>query len=494
MDEIKVLARLGGGDVSQSNIRSLTEFKNGKELTLYKNSIKRLYTDDLAASEDLYGTNPNDVRYKMLKVRVKKKLYNNLFFVDYDQLKISRMHRAEIECIKLLHHAHVLLRVFELDLVLQNVLKIKKIAEKYEFSNMMIYATELELNCYMEKGSFRDFRNCKKSLDALLRVKYLEREAQTIYQSLKLDGKKSVKLRRNQILNFNKSLDKLYKLYTRAGSFEAFNSYYRASIMYNEMVGNFDAIVDLTIDSEQKVAEGHINPFRFNRAFNKFELVYSHLRAKKLESGIKYASEYIDEFVEYTPNWYAFLENYFLLALHSGKFELASMLIFRAFSSSNINKLPASAQERWNLYEAYCLLMSNKEHESLAKKNPFLLSLPEYSKDKQGFNVAILILQFVYYLQKRDTEALLYRIESLKKYMLTHLKDNFSLRSKTFLRMLILIVTEDYDVVSCRKKGEKLYQKLTDTPTPGDAFAEIEIVPYEHLWIHILDTLQTHYE
>lgn len=494
MKEINVLTKLSQGGLLQTQIRGFTEFKQGKELKLFKNSSGKYYPDDFTASQDLYNADPNDVRYKMLKVRVKRKLYNSLFFLDYDQLRINSIHRAELECLKLLHHAHVLLRVYELDLTLQNIAKVKKIASKYEFINILIYAVEIELNCYTENGNFREYKACKKLLDSLIKTKFYEREALSIYQSIKLDAKRAVRLRKDQLISNNKNAFRLQKMYLKANTFEAFNSYYKGSIIYYEMVGNFDAIVDLTVDAEKKVEEGIINPLRFNRAFNKFELVYSHLRAKKLESGIKYAADYIDKFTEFTPNWYAFLENYVLLALHSEKYELATSLMSKAFSSSNINKLPAAAQERWNLYEAYCLLMSNKEHESLAKKNPFLLSLPEYSKDKQGFNVAILILQFVYYLQKRDTEALLYRIESLKKYMLTHLKDNFSLRSKTFLRMLILIVTEDYDVVSCRKKGEKLYQKLMDTPTPGDAFAEIEIVPYEHLWMHILDTLQAHYE
>ncbi|TPE43303.1 hypothetical protein [Pontibacter mangrovi] len=490
MQEIIALAKFSDQSSFEAGIRSVLEFKKGKEFRMYKGSLDSTYTDDVIAAKALYGAGPNDARYKMLKLRLKKKLYSNLFFVDYDQLKISRVYQAEFECIKMLYHAHFLSRQYELHLVLQLASKIKRLAGKYEFISLLIDATELELNCYAENGNFKEFKNSRKSLEALLKIKYYEREAQTLYQSIKLDAKKAIKLRRTQLLNINQRLDRLQKLYTKAGSFESFNSYYKASIIYNELMGNFEAIVELTIDAEKKAAEGGINSNRFNSAFNKFELVYSHLRAKKLESGIKYASEYLDGFTEYTPNWYAFLENYFLLALHSKKYELASTLINRALVSSTISKLPASARERWNLYEAYFLLLYRNENMNFAQRNPFLLSLPEYSKDKQGFNVAILILQFVYYLHKQDKEALLYRIESLKKYILTHLKDSFSLRSKIFLKLLILIVTEDFDVTACRKKGNKLYHKLLETPTPGDAYAEIEIVPYEHLWEYILDTLQ----
>lgn len=289
-------------------------------------------------------------------------------------------------------------------------------------------------------------------------------------------------------------MKRLYDIYCMIDSFEAFNAYYRASLIYNEMLGNFEAIVDLTIESENKIKSGKINTFRFNRLFNKFELIYSHLRARKLNSGLHYASEYLHELKENTPNWYAYLENYFLLAVHSAKYELASSILQRVQNSSNYLKLSAAAKERWSLYEAYNLLLSETDGACLSGKNPFLIYLPEYSKDKQGFNVAILILQFVYFLKKKETEALLYRIESLKKYILTHLKDSFSLRSKTFLRLLILTVTEDFDADSSRKKGQKLYHRLSEAPTPGDAYAEIEIVPYEHLWEHILVILENEYK
>ena len=74
------------------------------------------------------------------------------------------------------------------------------------------------------------------------------------------------------------------------------------------------------------------------------------------------------------------------------------------------------------------------------------------------------------------------------------MKDAFSLRSKLFLKLLILAVTEDFDAESIKKKGKRHIEKLTDTPTPGDAFAEIEIVPYEHLWELILSMLQKRHE
>lgn len=220
-------------------------------------------------------------------------------------------------------------------------------------------------------------------------------------------------------------------------------------------------------------------------------LVYAHLRARKLEQGLLYAEEYLKDFNERYINWFAYMENYFLLAIHSRKYKLAHLLISKVYDNSAYTKISNVAKERWGLYNAYLQLYYTREVPVNAGTNFFDITFsPEYSKDKQGFNVAILILQFILFLKKDNRELLLYKIESLKKYIETHLKDTFSLRSKTFLKLLILVVTEDFDAAACKARGSKLYTKLIETPPPGDAFAEIEIVPYEHLWELIISILE----
>ncbi|WP_266205115.1 hypothetical protein [Pontibacter kalidii] len=490
MDELKSLAKIA---VESNNSKQmLPNFnKSSKEGMFYNNLMQDNYIDDAVASMDLYGSSPNDVKYKMLKVRLKKKLYNSLFF--YDKHKLKKAHQKEQECLHLLHHAHLLLRLKEPVLVLSIAAKVKKIAIQYEYINFVIAALELEMDCYSKTGSINSFLQAKQELEKFLNIKKYEREAVTFLQLLKVKYSKSIKHRRAYLSSITDDVDNMYRLWKAAKSFEAFNAYYKASIIFHEMVGDFSAIIDLTVSSEDKLASGEVNSLRFDSNYNKFILVYAHFRAKQLLEGLQYASKFHSDFEENTPNWFAYTENYFLIALHAKEYELAGHLLHKVFSNPHLKRRPAFARERWTLFQAYYNLVGEFfNHEDTV--NPFFLSLPVYSKDKQGYNVAILILQFIYFLQKKETEALLYRIESLKKYILTHLRDTFSLRSKTFLKLLILIVTEDYDVVACKKKGQKLYQKLIETPIPGDAYAEIEIVPYEHLWEHILDRLEIHYK
>ncbi|MCX2740768.1 hypothetical protein [Pontibacter anaerobius] len=466
--------------------------KDSKEYKLISLIYSGVPINDEWAAKQLYSASASDFRYKMLKHRVKTKLYDLLLLYEYEDNETNLVYIKEQQCQQILLKSNVLFRNHKFLLAAGLANKALTISDEYSFTNQKILAYEIILASLAFTGKQNTYETHLKSYNDLLLRKLAEREAQNIYQSVRVSIFKSVKKRKHIVASLNSKVEDVRQLWNRAGTYEAFNSFYKLSMLYYELVGDFDRTLQLTIDSEKLIEDGLVNQYRFDSLYNKFILVYAHLRLKKYNSGLEYAKDYIKLFDEKSINWFSFQENFFLLAVHSKNYDLAEVLLHQVFNNSFIEKISVSAKERWRIYKAYQVMLN---HEVTTNSiNPFLLSLPEYSKDKQGFNVAILILQFIYYLQKQDSEALLYRIESLKKYILTHLKDAFSLRSKIFLKLLILIVTEDYDVTACRRKGHKLYQKLLETPTPGDAFAEIEIVPYEHLWEHILSTLENKYQ
>src|SRR5688572_7943637 len=63
---------------------------------------------DIEAAAAMYNSEPDDPRMKMLKSRLRRKLFNHLFFLDFTDPKIKPANRYEIECLNNLHHARVL--------------------------------------------------------------------------------------------------------------------------------------------------------------------------------------------------------------------------------------------------------------------------------------------------------------------------------------------------------------------------------------------------
>lgn len=490
MDELKVLAKLVTSSKRISNYLP-NEKKESKEGTFLANLRNNNYADDTQAAFDLYQAQPDDVRYKMLKHRLRKKLYNRLLFMEYPKLRAGSFTHKENECFQLLHHVNILLSQHNYSIVLSLTSKILIVSEEYDLTNITIAALELRLRVYSEQGLLKQFNETEAILTIKLNQKVYERKSVSLFQFIKTLFNKSIKARKVYLPNLPNDIDKLHRFWKAAGTFDSFNSFYKVSILYYESIGEFSKIADLTVMSERLVNEGEVNIRRFDSNFNKFILVYAHLLARKLEEGMLYAEEYLKNFNERLLNWFAYMENYFLLAIHSRRYKLAHHLISKVFHNGSYARTSNAAKERWGLYSAYLQLYYTESIPVKPGTGFFDATFsPEYSKDKQGYNVAILILQFIIFLKKGDKELLLYKIESLKKYIDTHLKDAFSLRSKTFLKLLILTVTEDFNAEICKTNGEKLYQKLVQTPPPGDAYAEIEIIPYEHLWELILSILE----
>ena len=490
MEELTKLSKIVSSCTNFSLSFSKDSKLHSKEERFIKNIEEGVYKSDADAAADLYDSDPNDVRYKMLKHRVKSRLYNSLNFIDPNKSGFGEVRRKELECNNLLYQANALRLKYEFGLVTSLANKALVIARELDFTDLEVSALELLNLSYSELGISKKFFLVKEELKTVLLHFVKEREAVSIFQDVTVQLRKSIKTRRAFLPKLPDLINQLEKLWLDSGTFSAFDAYYKTFIWYHELEGNFTKIIDITVNSVKLVEDNKVNAYRFDLMYNNYIMVYAHLRAKDFSNGLRYAEKNLSLYNASSLNWFAYMENYFLLAVHAKHYELGNLLLQQVFDNLSFGSIPTTARERWMLYQAYFrLIYPQATVTGNEAKNPYLLSLPEYSKDKLGFNVAILTLQFIYLLEKGDSEALLYRIESLKKYVSTHLKDVFSLRSKLFLKLLMLAVTEDYDAEQSRKKGENLYKRLMATPAPGDAYAEIEIVPYEHLWDLIIQIL-----
>ncbi len=466
--------------------------ENSKENLLVAGVRSGKYSVDSDAALDLYGTNnANDVRYKMLKHRLKKKLFKFLFLFDFSKTKLRSFIIYEQECLQYLYQAGILIRQTEYEISNKLLNKAIAISKKYDFTKITVAVLDFKLTIEVEEGNLNNYKKIKEEFDYYNQKLTYETEAKGLYQTFKVNINKSVNTRKDFLPHIPGLLQRLEELWLLARSFDTFEHFYRVTIWYNELIGDFEKIIQFTKQIEVWSQQGLINEYRDEPQFQKFILVYAHLRAKLYDVGISYAIEYKESFDPNFPNWFSFMENYLLLTAHAKKYELAQQLIIEVHENRAFQKITKTARERWALYKAYLIFLNPTDVLSgTFNFQSFASTVPEYSKDKQGFNVAIIILQFMYFLRKGDSEALLYRIESLKKYILAHLKDSFSSRSKLFLKLLILTVVEHFDVEECLAKGDKYYQKLLEISPPGDAYAEIEIIPYEHLWEHVLEILK----
>ena len=202
------------------------------------------------------------------------------------------------------------------------------------------------------------------------------------------------------------------------------------------------------------------------------------------------AQEGIHLFESTSSNWFFFQEYHLLLALHRKKYDYAQQLLQTVLQNPAMVKLRPVALERWELYRGYVDFVAPPTAPAIpTPPAQWSLILPEYSRDKSGQNVAILVLQLLHYLRQHNLDEALVRLERLRKYQQRHLRGDSAQRSRLFLRLLRSLTDTDFDAAKARKRGQATLETLTHAPPPGDAFGEIEIIPYEHLWELVLHQL-----
>ena len=180
------------------------------------------------------------------------------------------------------------------------------------------------------------------------------------------------------------------------------------------------------------------------------------------------------------------------------KYDYALSILSTATQHKRFDKLDKSFKEPWLIKEAYLnfLIKLNKVDPSPYKLRSFkigrfLNEVPTFSKDKRGYNIAIIIIQLLFFLLDRKFSKFIDRIDALNQYSYRYLRNDDTLRSNCFIKMMLKIPDTNFHPVAVKRHTEQLYKKLNATkPDIREQSTNIEIIPYETLWEMVLELLE----
>jgi len=496
MEEIANLARIV--TLRRSGQRPLLDLdatRLGKEERLMQEVAANPKLTAIQLTKLLYGTNTtgNQAAMRQLRARVQDKLLNHLFFLDHSDPRFLVSRRYEVECLDLLHKCTILYLEGEYSLNERLLRRCIRLAAQGEFTVYEEQAVQKLRIIYASQRQQAKYDEMTNRLPELRRILEIEQEAEQIRLSVLIGMEQAVSKRQAVKGMIPQYLDRLEELYRQAPTFTTFSARYRVRLTSAGLAGHYDEIIRDTQEATELLAQGLINDRRFDQRFNQFMNVYAHLRNRQPMEGLKLAKEFAQTIHPTSSNWFYFYEHYLLLALHAREYERALVLLHTAQKNPSYGKQRQAALERWELLAAYTELMLPFERMSVKRRSQIAvfaaLTVPEYSRDKLGFNVAILVFQLVHYLQQRLLEPVLSRLERLRKYQQRHLRDAATLRSRTLLRLLLLLPEANFDPLLLQQRGKPQMAILKKAPLVGEADSEVEIIPYEDLWQLVLDIL-----
>ncbi len=450
----------------------------------------------LQLTKSLYGANSvnNQAAMRQLRARVQDKLLNHLFFLDHSDPRLLVSRRYEVECLNLLHKATILYMEGEYSLSERLLRRCARSAALGDFTMYEEQAAQKLQFIYAEQRQRSKYEKIEQELAVLRQTLSYEQEAERIFFQVQLGIEEAVAKRQQILAQMPSYLQRLEELHRLAPTYTTFQALYRVRLAYASLAGRYEDIIRETEEAAARLEKGELNARRFDQRFNNFMNVYAYLRGRRPKEGLKLAEKFAETIHPTSSNWFYFHEHYLLLALHAGEYEQAVQLLHQVHKNPSYGKLRTAAMERWELLEAYTELVLPPEQVSVKRRNQLAvfaaLTVPEYSRDKRGYNVAILVFQLVHYLQQRLLEPVLVRLERLRKYQQRHLRDAATLRSRTFLRLLLLLPEAEFDPAQLDVRGKGLLHTLREAIFTREADAEVEIIPYEDLWALIMNILR----
>lgn len=188
---------------------------------------------------------------------------------------------------------------------------------------------------------------------------------------------------------------------------------------------------------------------------------------------------------EGSHNWIITKQYEVVMYFHQGKIREAGQII-RSMRKDYANEIK-NFRETWLIYEAYAALL-NGEKVRLGK---FLNDVPQFSKDKRGMNINMLIIQVLVLLQRRKYGDLIDRMAALERYSYRYLKKDDTFRSNCFIHILLKLEKGDFNLIAVRRHAAKYLKALQSVPVEkSKQDIDVEVVPYELLWEKVVEILK----
>ncbi|TAK33812.1 MAG: hypothetical protein EPO28_16865 [Saprospiraceae bacterium] len=457
----------------------------------------KLNTDEEAAAY-LFGGKFD--QYLNFKNSFKRRLVNSVFFIDLKQPEFNEAQMAYVNCWKNMAAVKLLQGRAAKHAATDLAKKTIGPAIKYELTEVVLEMARILKSYYgpfdgdRKKWDYYDqlAKDSAETLTAILK-------AESMYEELVIPYVKSRSSKPwigEQAKKFLRELEPLAHKYP----------VYRLQLYYHLIARIERASVHDYKGTEEvcrraiQFFEGKSSTPKIGVAVFCHTLVVCLTMTGKYEEAERVAQKASNLVEEGTTNWFKGKEQHLVLKFYQRDYTGAFDIFKKVTGHQSFPLLAGIEQESWKLYEGYIHLLAKagkiqlqeNEKSSSFRLAKFLNDVPEFSKDKRGMNVPVLIIHalFLLYLHRHDEGY--DRILALEKYASRHLKEgDDTFRTWCFLQALLQIKKADFRRKEAQSGAEEWLRRMGAVPVMlSDEPHEVEAIPYEHLWEMAMEALE----
>ena len=501
MDELREMSRV----VSKNKIKQIPtldrKYAEDRVYDFYERILNDQFRDDKEAAA-FYFNVEGSTQYRKLKTKLRTRLQNTLFFIDTNNAKFSNAQQAFYQCqkdltvIKLLQGRNAGKAAY---------IQCKRTlaqAKKFEFVEIVVELLKFLRGHYaLNSGDFKAYKNICRELTRYEEIKLHEDRANAYYQDISLHLDKKIGADRESLRRAYVYLNELEEVGKKIKTFNLHMLKYWLELL----VLSTENRLDLLLKSCSKAIRFFNAKPNFSKHFMGVFYYYKLLTLTKLgdySAGSRIVTTCNKIFEEGTNLWYNTQELYFALCMHTRRYGKSGEILEVVYNTNQFKFQFEHRREAWALNEAYLYYVSligklsveSGSRTGRFRVKKFLNDMPVYAGDKRGFNVPVLVVQILILIHNRSYDQLADRLEAIERYTTRYLKRDTNFRSNCFIKMLLQVPKRHFHRAAVIRHAESYYSKLIEeSSTKSNEAFEMEIIPYEHLWEYILESLDNRF-
>ena len=468
--------------------------EKSKDNILYNGLINNEFNNEVEAAKKLFKTNPSNRNFRNTKAKLKQKLLNNLFFLDYHKSEYTTHQKIFYDCLNQMHQIRILIMEGANCIAIKKIPAVVKMALDFELFEIALEALSISRNEFSRLGKCTPLNISENDIRAIKPIQKVINECEDIYFDTLVLMNKSISSCGKIVNEIPKKINRIEYLSKKHKLRRLDILAKKLKIAYNTV--NHDHADNLKVCTylESKYLSLEYTQVKVDLQYKElvFLKLYSLYVLNRSEEGIKYAYDTSTIFKPGNIDWFKFKEYQFLILMKAERFHQATKIFRSVRINKNFHKITDIDQGRWKIYRVYLLFVNDSK---LIKWgfdiDSFKYKSPDFENDYQGYNIAILIIQFLLYFQEADIKNLEIKLDQLSKLSSVHLDKRHNYRNSIFIRMLEIIKEKDYNYKLISEKGTTYLKKLVISQIPPDWFLELEVILYEKLWEYVLNILKT---
>jgi hypothetical protein len=477
-------------------VRIIYAFGNKRTKSLFradsKNQLSQLAIhfreggkrDEAVWARKITGFGHRTQSYVRLRSALKQRLIDDLFHLEFQTG--SALRKAMYRNLKLMFAVRTLLLLGARQTAMGIAALAMKRAKTYELTADIIELTRILRTQASLEGKRFWFEKYQGEFERAVKLRAAEERLAYFFERLQVETAVTATKSERALSMTRSMLEESYEIFEEFPTFNIGLNYFRLAAQIYSILDDWTSCMKICERAPKFLAEfpklvspAHEGYFAIRRLTSSFSV-------GNLEKADDAARDCDRLYPAGDNNWFVAKEYEFLLRMHSGATDEAALIHTRVTTHPRFETQLEQVREKWQLYGHYLIFVESESlhyHPSF-EKNPLaklVRDVPVYAKDKVGYNMSLLILQYLILVRTGNLDEIVRRADALSQYLRRHLDDRRSTQLYAFISALVLLERHEFDVPKVQRIGAKHVQQLSMV-TGKEPIDEVQVLPFPVMW------------